>query len=208
MRRLPLFPLPVVLFPGALLPLHVFEPRYRRMMAYCLEGDRRFGVVYHDPDRAGPYEVEPGQVGCVAEILRFEPLSDGRSMVLAGGRERFRVEDGIESDAPYYEALVDEYPDLDGKRRRIVERRHASIALFHRVLEEVLDHDGPLPPFNPRSEMAFQLAQVIRVDPLWQQALLETRGERPRLDQIDALLHTVLEGGAGTYGRRPDSGSE
>ncbi|MBV9772853.1 MAG: LON peptidase substrate-binding domain-containing protein [Gemmatimonadetes bacterium] len=193
MRRLPLFPLPVVLFPGALMPLHVFEPRYRQMMAWCLEGDREFGLIYHDPDRFGPFDAVPGRVGCIAHILKFQPLPDGRSLILTEGTERFRIEDGIESEAPYYEALVDEYPDLDGARRGIVQRRRTTIALFHRVLAEVLNHKGGVPAIDMASETAFQLAQAIRIDPAWQQELLETRGESARLDRLDFLLRAVLE---------------
>jgi ATP-dependent Lon protease len=183
-----------VLFPGALMPLHVFEPRYRQMMAYCLERDRSFGLIYHDPDRFGPFDTEPGRVGCIARILKFQPLPDGRSLVLTEGLERFRIEDGIESDALYFEALVEEYPDLDGQRRGIVRRRQASVELFHRVLREALHHPGPLPPVSTRDETAFQLAQAIRIDPAWQQELLETRGERARLDRLDFLFQAILEG--------------
>ena len=73
MYRLPLFPLNVVLFPGAPLPLHIFEARYRRMVARCVEYDRRFGVVFHDADRTGPFLME-GQVGWIAEIQKFLPM--------------------------------------------------------------------------------------------------------------------------------------
>ncbi len=205
MRRLPLFPLPVVLFPGALMPLHVFEPRYRQMMAHCLESDRRFGLVYHDPDRQGPFDLEPGRVGCVAEILQFQPLPDGRSLVLTEGVERFRIEDGIESEALYFEALVDDYPDLDGGRRGIVQRRRVSVELFHRVLLEVLNHPGPLPPVSTRGETAFQLAQAIRIDPAWQQELLETRGEARRLDRLDFLFRAILDGEEGIGTHRDDA---
>ena len=194
MHRLPLFPLPIVLFPGAMMPLHIFEPRYRQMMAHCLEGDRHFGLIYHDPDRQGPFGMEPGRIGCVAAILKFQPLPDGRSLVLTEGTERFRIEDGIESEAPYYEALVEEYPDLDQAARGIVRRRQDSITLFQRVLTEVLKHPGPLPPIDASAETAFQLAQAILIDPAWQQELLETRGERARLDRLDFLLRAVLEG--------------
>lgn len=111
MRRLPLFPLPVVLFPGAVMPLHIFEPRYRRMVARCLEYDRRFGLLYHDADRMGPFERTTGRVGTVAEIGEFRILPDGRSLLLAQGVERFRIVDGIESDTPYLEALVEPLDD-------------------------------------------------------------------------------------------------
>ena len=93
LRRLPLFVLPTVLFPGALLPLHVFEPRYRQMAARCLETDKRFGVLYHDGERWGPFALREGGIGCVAEIVRFQPLPDGRSLLLTQGLERFRIVD-------------------------------------------------------------------------------------------------------------------
>jgi len=179
------------------MPLHVFEPRYRQMTAHCLEGDRRFGLIYHDPDRSGPFGMEPGRVGCVAEILKFQPLPDGRSLVLTEGLERFRIEDGIESEALYFEALVDVYPDLDGDRRGIVPRRRSSVELFHRVLDEVMHHPGPFPPISTRGETSFQLAQAVRIDPAWQQELLETRGERSRLDRLDYLFRAILDAEGG-----------
>lgn len=195
MRRLPLFPLPVVLFPGAPMPLHVFEPRYRRMVARCIESDNRFGLIWHDPERHGDFRLAPGGVGCVAEIERFQPLPDGRSLILCRGDGRFRVEDGIESGVPYEEALVEPYADPDDDHTGLVPRRRRSIALLQRVLDEVVGHEGPYPDIDARSEASFQLAQVIRVDPAWQQALLERRDERERLDQVDELLRDVLDAG-------------
>jgi Lon protease-like protein len=195
MRRLPLFPLSVVLFPGAPMPLHVFEPRYRQMVARCVEGDSRFGLIYHDPDRHGPYTLEPGGVGCVAEILKFQPLPDGRSLILCRGEERFRVEDGIESGSPYFEALAEPYQDADEDLTGMVLRRRRSISLFHRVLEEVIRYPRPFPEIDARAEAGFQLAQTIRIDPTWQQTVLETRSERDRLDLLDDLMRAVLENG-------------
>jgi Lon protease-like protein len=195
MRRLPLFPLPVVLFPGAPMPLHVFESRYRQMVAHCVEADGRFGLIYHDPDRHGPYTLEPGGVGCVAEILKFQPLPDGRSLILCRGEERFRVDDGIESAALYYEAVAAPYGDLDDDQTGMVMRRRRSIALFHRVLEEVIKYPRPFPEIDARAEAGFQLAQTIRIDPNWQQTVLETRTERDRLDLLDDLMRAVLENG-------------
>lgn len=192
MRRLPLFPLPVVLFPGALMPLHIFEPRYRQMAAHCLEGDKRFGLLYHDPDQHGPFRMEQGRIGCLAEILKFQPLPDGRSLILAGGIERFELEDGIESEALYYEGLVQEQPDTPDIRPGLLERRRRSIRLLHQVVETLMEQPDAAPEIDERLETAFQLAQAIRVDAAWQQELLETRAERARLDQVDALLRAVL----------------
>src|SRR3989449_1162245 len=69
-RELPIFPLPIVLFPGAPQPLHIFEPRYRQLLQDCLAGDRRFGIALVAPPPApggGPVP-KPGGGGCVAPI--------------------------------------------------------------------------------------------------------------------------------------------
>lgn len=195
MYRLPLFPLPLVLLPGAPLPLHIFEPRYRQMVAHCLEGDRRFGLLYHDPDRAGPFQLESGRIGCVAEIVQFQPIPDGRSLMITRGLDRFRLEDGIESDALYFEGLVEEYSDLEGVGEEGRGRGEATLALFQRVLERIAEEPQPLPPVEERQPISFQVAQWIRIDPVWQQELLEMRSETERLDHIDTLFRRLLEAG-------------
>jgi Lon protease-like protein len=205
-RRLPLFPLPVVLFPGAPMPLHVFEARYRRMVASCVEADGRFGLVYHDPDRHGPFSSEPGCIGTVAEISKFQPLPDGRSLILCRGEERFRIDDGIESGAPYHEAVVEPYEDdPEDEPRGIAERRRRSVALFHRVLAEAVGQEPPLPEVRIDQDPSFLLARAIKIDPAWQQTLLEARTERDRLEQIDTLLSSVIDAHArGEWHPEPD----
>ncbi|HEX6748341.1 MAG TPA: LON peptidase substrate-binding domain-containing protein [Longimicrobium sp.] len=193
MRRLPLFPLPTVLLPGAPMPLHIFEPRYRQMVAHCVEGDERFGLVYHDPDREGPFHPDEERVGTVARIMKYDPLPDGRSMILCKGEERFVIREGVEGGAPYYEAVVMPYDDEAAPDPRLPARRRQSIALFHRVLREAIEAPPPYPHVDPEREVAFRLAQTVRIDPAWLQRLLETRDERDRLDQIDDLLRSVLE---------------
>lgn len=184
------------------MPLHVFEPRYRQMVAWCLEHDRRFGLIYHDPDRHGPFGMEQGAVGCIAEILKMQPLPDGRSLILCRGESRFRVEDGIESPTAFYEALVEPFgDDEDPGEYGMEERRRRSIELFYRVLGEVVRYEGPYPAIDADAESGFQIAQAIRIDPQWQQELLEIRSERDRLDCLDELMRAVLaaegEGGGG-----------
>ncbi len=175
------------------MPLHIFESRYRQMVAHCVEGDGRFGLVYHDPDREGPFDVDEARVGCIAEIVQFDPLPDGRSTVLLRGIERFRLLDGIESGTLYHEGLVETVPDIDAENGSLAERCRASAELFHRVLEHISRQPQPPPPLDREEPLSFQLAQWIRIDPSWQQRLLETRSERERLDLIDDLLHQTLE---------------
>lgn len=196
MRRLPLFPLPTVLLPGAPMPLHVFEPRYRQMVARCVEGDGRFGLIYHDPDRHGPFTTDPGRVGTIAEIVKFQPLPDGRSLILCRGEERFTIEDGIESETAYYEAVVEPYDDApaagDDEPDELAARRARSMELFLHVLNEIVGQPPPLLDTEVRGDMAFYIARAIKIDPAWQQHLLERRTERERLDIVDSLLEAVI----------------
>ena len=100
-RELPLFPLPdVVLFPQEVLPLHIFEHRYRMMLRTVLESDRRFGVVRWDPETKSI-----AQIGCCAEILQCQTEVDDRSNIVTLGQQRFRVLD-IVREAPYIVAMV------------------------------------------------------------------------------------------------------
>src|SRR5205807_1315981 len=86
-RELPIFPLPIVLFPGAPQPLHIFEPRYRELLADCLAADRRFGIAYVPAEYPPGSEPLPraGDVGCVALIQNTQGLPDGRSNILTVG---------------------------------------------------------------------------------------------------------------------------
>jgi Lon protease-like protein len=91
MRRLALFPLHTVLFPGMALPLHIFEPRYRRMVHVCLQDQLPFGVVLIRSGREVGGPAVPYNVGTLARIRRVEHLPDGRMNIEAVGEERFRL---------------------------------------------------------------------------------------------------------------------
>ena len=115
-RLLPLFPLPLVLFPGVPLPLHIFEPRYREMLANCLATDRRFGLVFiPDGESSGPGR---GDIGCVALIQTAEELSDGRSNIIVVGEHRFAIGRIVRNERPYLLGEVASYADLDGPGRQ------------------------------------------------------------------------------------------
>ena len=89
--ELPIFPLGVVLFPGMPLPLHIFEPRYRLMMARCLEDDRTFGVAQISEGTEGQSGTVPCRVGCSAQILEVAPFADGRMNLQTLGMQRFEI---------------------------------------------------------------------------------------------------------------------
>src|SRR5206468_8130431 len=106
--RLPIFPLGVVLFPTTPLPLHIFEPRYRRMLADCLAGDRSFGITPVGADGELP---EPGAVGCVAEVRVNQELPDGRSNIVVLGGSRFVLSRVLDESLPYLVAVVQAFDD-------------------------------------------------------------------------------------------------
>ncbi len=114
---LPLFPLRLVLFPGQVLPLHVFEPRYRLMINQCVEKEQPFGVVLMREDtpdwRDYKGDVElPYQVGTTAHIRRLERLADGRLNIVTLGVHRFRVRK-LRFDRPFLQGEVESFP-MDG----------------------------------------------------------------------------------------------
>lgn len=110
-RTLPMFPLGTVLVPHALLPLHVFEPRYRAMMRDLLDGDREFGVVLIEKGHeVGGGDVR-GDLGTLARVLEAEEFEDGRWGVVSVGVRRLRVTQWLEDD-PYPRAAVRELEDV------------------------------------------------------------------------------------------------
>lgn len=135
-RTVPMFPLGAVLVPGAVLPLHVFEPRYRALTAHCLENDSEFGVVLI----AKGHEVGGGEIrhdiGCLARIEKAAQTPDGRWGLLCVGTERIRVLDWL-ADDPYPQAIVEaaRIPDFDsGSAPDIAERVSGLKTLLRRTL--------------------------------------------------------------------------
>ena len=110
-HHLPIFPLPLVMLPNELLPLHIFEDRYRKMLK-DVEADRNlFGITLLEPD--GDFVEKPaiGSVGCVAEIRDSEMLEDGRSNILILGVIRYRIVDYVDAGEPYLVGDVEFFED-------------------------------------------------------------------------------------------------
>lgn len=177
--RIPLFPLDVVLFPGMLLPLHIFEPRYRALTRYCLENKREFGVVRD-------LKNEIAGLGCTAEIVKvIEAHPDGRMDILTQGRARFAILELIEELA-YPEARVEYHedvpdPDLppdDPELRKIVARCHT--LLYGRAPE--------LPAIPAGGYLSYQIVAELPLDIELKQALLGLCSESERR----RLLHKLL----------------
>ncbi|MDT8368465.1 MAG: LON peptidase substrate-binding domain-containing protein [Longimicrobiales bacterium] len=201
MHPTPLFPLPLVVYPGATAPLHIFEPRYRQMVACCLAGGREFGVIHHDPDEAGPFLMEPGRVGTRVRILESRALPEGRSLILVRGMGRFAIAREREMTRPWYEADLLPFEDESVPRHTaICEARRATLELFHAVVERLDDGPEELPEFDLSDDLSFQLAPAVQIDLRWQQSFLELRSEIGRLERLDAVFQAAVEAW------RPDRG--
>jgi Lon protease-like protein len=138
--HLPLFPLHTVLCPGIALPLHVFEPRYRLMVARCLAEDRPFGVVWiRDGHEVGGGELAIATIGTFAEIREADRLADGRYDLVALGTERFRVVAVDTASEPYIVARVAPVDDVVVDEDRAARLARVVTRRFVRYVAEVTD---------------------------------------------------------------------
>lgn len=194
-RSIPLFPLPLVLFPGAVQPLHIFEPRYQRMLADCLEGDREFGVLCRLRDVAES-EIPAGTIGCIAHIESTQPLGDGRSNIMVMGTGRFVFREYLAGDKPYYVGLVDTLtePAVDAALvSDLAHRVRVAFARVGRAAREMQDDPTPLPelPDDP-SLLSFAVAQYIDLELADKQRLLTAAATDERLQELDSLLSPLV----------------
>src|SRR5256886_1053774 len=203
-RELPIFPLPIVLFPGAPQPLHIFEPRYRQLLQDCLAGDRRFGIAYVAPDPAPDADPvpNPGDVGCVALIRSNQPLPDGRSNVLTVGERRFVLRDWIASTRPYRVAEIEEFDDDPTDATEVttlaadVRDGFGRLARALGVLTEREDEEIELAT-DPQL-LSFQVAASLELEAPAKQALQAIRSTSARLRQLAARGVPFVPRGAGT----------
>lgn len=190
-RRIPLFPLPdVVLLPGTLLPLHVFEPRYRAMVSDALEADRTIGMTMLEAGSDAAAAAPPiHRVGTAGEIVESEALEDGRYNILLEARFRFRVLDE-EPPAPYRMARVEEAPTASFREPAEEERLVASTRdLFGEVARELELPPLPSEDISPE-RLASEIALRLRYAPPELQDLLETDS---LLSRFETLRGRMLE---------------
>jgi Lon protease-like protein len=205
---LPLFPLPnVVLFPNVFLPLHIFEPRYREMVADALASDRLIGMVLLKPGWEHEYEGRPPvyPIGCSGVITHVDQLPDGRYNIVLRGVERFRI---VEEDfgRAYRLASVEPIAEraLEAEDRGVVRRQRSKLEmLLASTIERNLGkaHVGPresrggdamIPSEMGDEDLVNALAQYLDLEPIEKQALLEKRCLRSRAESLVELLEMKI----------------
>jgi Lon protease-like protein len=182
-NRIPLFPLDVVLFPGMPLPLHIFEPRYKIMIARCLDEQIEFGVLLAKEDGFV-------KVGCTAEIVqKLKDHPDGRMDIMTEGRSVFRTVETLE-EKEYYEGLVEYFPDDTMPHDARKEARLTQ--LFQQVYTMLAGQPWLVADSDPDIPLSYRMAARLPIESPQKQELLETRTEGTRRDYLLRWLAAFL----------------
>jgi len=188
----------MVQFPGAVTPLHIFEPRYRKLLKDVMASDKTFGIIYRsDESDAGLGAPPRGGVGCSVEVVAAEELPDGRSNILCLGSRRFRLLEYVEGEA-YLQAEVEFFDDEPNLADLTQEVEHA-VSLFKRVIAagrllkdggrtaaEIVDLPG-----DPQS-LSCIVCSYLDIDVPEKQELLQLVDTGERLRRVIALLERLV----------------
>jgi len=196
-----LVPLPnLVMFPHVVLPLHIFEPRYRQMTEDALAGDRLITIVQITPPARGEHWTEPvplESVGCLGKIIQHERQADGRFNLLLLGRKRVRLLREIATEKLYRIAEVDILQDLPAALPDDPARAEL-IGLFRQFFESRRKLDPDLAEFLnkpvPLGLLADIIAHALDLPPAVKQRLLEENSVDRRVDAIRSVLRQVTPG--------------
>lgn len=212
MFELPLFPLNTVLFPGMPLPLRIFEERYKRMIRFCLEKNRPFGVVLirHGREALGPL-AEPYEIGCTARIVEVQPLAEGQMNIITLGENRFRILSTTSHD-DYLVGKVELYPLEEATPARMTSQARRLLPLvkqYMQILSEASETD--LEPDKLPADpvvLAYLAAVLVQIPPEEKQALLTEQRAIDLLDNMEkiyrrevVMLQVIMD-----HGRRQDPG--
>lgn len=173
MSLLPIFPLDLVLFPGAPLPLHIFEPRYKELIAECMEQKKVFGMVRVK-------ENAVAEVGCTAAILNvIKQYEDGRLDIATEGKQRFSILQ-LNHERSFLQAEVEWFED---EGISAVPQSEAETAIkLHEQLFQILGQTAAVEKNVPA--LSFYLANELPVDLDFKQAILEMKSEAERLETL------------------------
>jgi Lon protease-like protein len=182
---LPIFPLELVLLPGVPLPLHIFEPRYKEMIAECLEQKKPFGVVRASSDGVA-------DIGCTAEIMSvIKKYDDGRMDILTRGVERFEVIE-VNEDRSFLQAEISVVQDEDEPGKPAAEMVTQAVRLHAEIAK--LAGAEPAGPDEHAGNLSFLLAGSLPLDLDFKQNLLSTLSEKKRLEAVIGYLEAILPG--------------
>lgn len=197
LEEIAIFPLATVLFPGGLLPLHIFEDRYKQMMRYAIDNGGVFGLAYQS-DAAIGRETPPdtGSIGCIAKINAVVPLEGGRMNIISTGLIRYRVL-GLRQSTPFVVARIERVTDDLEPGEDLNRIFDDIVGMCRKFLEAAQALDEPNAPVNqdlPDEPEAFSLlvASALPIDNEAKQTLLEMTSTRLRLTRLRPYVAAAL----------------
>jgi len=198
-RELPVFPLPVVLFPGVPLPLHIFEARYRQMLDDIRVSNNLFGLAYFDSSSSEGGVPPAGHIGCVAEITETQTFPDGRSNILTIGVVRYRIESYVDHGDAYLVANVSYFEDDEEDQTILADSAGEVAETFSRIAQAVRtinDERTNLPDISNTEpqRLSFLVAAAIEIEADVKQELLELRSTSERLRRLRGMLNRAVTG--------------
>jgi len=185
-KHLPLFPLDVVLFPEMILPLHIFEEKYKEMIGDCIQNRLTFGLLYaHD----GVVE----EIGCQAEVTKvLKKYHDGRMDILTLGRERFQVI-YFENEKSYLRGVIEPYFDTDSDAPPSEEDAQQILRVYQDVYRLLNKSESePIEGKPPYEGLSFKVASVLNLSNSLKQQILVGRSEKNRVDTLLKYLADLI----------------
>ena len=198
-RRLRLFPLNAVLFPGAVLNLHIFEARYKQMINECLECGEGFGVaLIAEGAEAGDPNVTPHDVGSIAEILDVQSLPFGRYFISTVGRQRFKISE-IVAREPYLLVEAELIDDDDGdsiaeddEMATLASRVRGLFLEYLKLVVEFSGHESSIELPEDARGASFLIGDTLQIAEAVKQRLLEIDTTKGRLSAEEDFLERLL----------------
>ncbi|MBK8465078.1 MAG: LON peptidase substrate-binding domain-containing protein [Chloracidobacterium sp.] len=196
-HHLPIFPLPLVLLPNELLPLHIFEDRYQKMLTDIETEGKLFGVTLFEPQDSFDERPAMGSVGCVAEIRESETLPDGRSNILTFGLIRYRLIDYVDAGEPYLIAEVEFFEDEKEDPKELDPLSDQVFGLFERMAKaafKMSGNRGQLPDIqraDPEA-LSFLVTAAFNFDSEKKYQMLEMTSTIERLKKLKEVLDKAV----------------
>ena len=196
--EIPLFPLPLVLFPQVVLPLHIFEERYRLMINRCIEESATFGIVLIPLGSSTESESTIRRVGVTARVIQFDRIEDGRINIMAAGETRFRILE-FTASKPYWTANVEFFED-DREDDEELQESYNNVVHFYREVHRLaaqlrgleFDVEEVKIPVSPAT-LTHMVSFVLDVDPEAKQSLLEMTSVEGRLKTLAVHLDEAVQ---------------
>lgn len=194
---MPIFPLPLVLLPNEFLPLHIFEPRYRKMLDDVRAEQGLFGITFFDPQDALSEMPEAGRVGCVAEVREVEEMPDGRSNILTVGLIRYKLHEYVDAGEPYLVGDLEFFEDEEEDETILTPLSDEVHALFERIAKAAFKLSGSrgalpdIPKADPQ-QMSFLITAAFNLENDLKYEMAEIRSTSERLQKLrEVLLRAV-----------------